>query len=112
MEVESARFHGIVNGESLWNVFHILLPNYTNFKTLGQFENFVFVIMSIRENIRLIAISSLSGKAILKCLIPILVGVIYDALSALRPSLRVWAPINEVKDSIVQRNQECAKHGK
>ena len=38
-----------------------LLPNYTNFKkTLGQFENLVFVIMSTRENIRLIARSSLS----------------------------------------------------
>ena len=40
---------------------HILLPNYNNFfkkKTLGQFENLVFVIMSTRENIRLIARTS------------------------------------------------------
>ena len=35
---------------------HILLPNHTNFKkTLGKFENLVFVIMSTRENKRLIA---------------------------------------------------------
>ena len=35
---------------------HILLPNYTKLKkTLGQFENLVFVIMSTRENICLIA---------------------------------------------------------
>ena len=36
--VESARFHGIVNGESLWNVFmpteHILLPNNTSFRSI------------------------------------------------------------------------------
>ena len=38
---------------------HILLLNYTIFKTLGQFENFVFVIMSTSENIRLIARTSL-----------------------------------------------------
>ena len=38
---------------------HILLPNYTNLKTLGQFEKLVFVIMPTRENIRLIARSSL-----------------------------------------------------
>ena len=42
--VESARLHRIVNSET------------TQFlKTLGQFENLVFVIMSTRENIRLIA---------------------------------------------------------
>ena len=35
-----------------------LLLNCTNFKTLGQFENLVFVIMSTRENIRLIARTS------------------------------------------------------
>ena len=34
---------------------HILLPNHTNFKTLGQFENLVFVIMSTRENTHLMA---------------------------------------------------------
>ena len=34
---------------------HILLPNSTNFKTFRQFENLVFVIMSTRENICLIA---------------------------------------------------------
>ena len=44
---------------------HILLPNYTNFKkkTLGKFENLVFVIMSTRENIRLIARTPLSSAA-------------------------------------------------
>ena len=35
---------------------HILLPKQSNFKKmLGQFENLGFVIMSTRENIRLIA---------------------------------------------------------
>ena len=37
---------------------HILLPNYNYKKTLGQFENLVFVIMSTRENIRIIARTS------------------------------------------------------
>ena len=64
MGVESARFHGIVNGESLWNVFcclHCIFYCQTTpiLKTLGQFENLVFVIMSTRENIRLIAKTSL-----------------------------------------------------
>ena len=61
--VESARLYGIVNGESLWNVFCCLLCIFfcqttPIFKTLGQFENLVFVIMSTRENIRLIARTS------------------------------------------------------
>ena len=35
---------------------HILLPKQTDLKkTLGQFENLGFVIMSTRENVRLIA---------------------------------------------------------
>ena len=34
---------------------HILLPNYTNFFKKGQFEKSVFVIMSTRESIRLMA---------------------------------------------------------
>ena len=34
---------------------HILLPKQSNLKTLGQFENLGFVIMSTRENIHLIA---------------------------------------------------------
>ena len=64
MGVESARFHGIVNGESLRNVFCCLLCIFNCqtapiLKTLGQFENLVFVIMSTRENIRLIARCSL-----------------------------------------------------
>ena len=58
--VESARFHGIVNSESLWNAFCCLLCIFycrttAILKSLGQFENLVFVIMSTRENIRLIA---------------------------------------------------------
>ena len=36
------------------NVYSDML-NYTNFKTLRQFENLVFVIMPTREHIRLIA---------------------------------------------------------
>ena len=60
VRVESARLQGIVNGESLWNVFYCLLCIFycqttQILKTLGQFENLVFVIMSTRENIRLIA---------------------------------------------------------
>ena len=62
MGVVSACFHIIVNGESLWNVFCCLLSYFTaklhQFLTLGQFENLVFVIMSTRENIRLIARTS------------------------------------------------------
>ena len=58
--VQSARLHGIVNGESLWNIFCCLLCIFycqTTLisKTLGQFENLVFVIMSTRENVRPIA---------------------------------------------------------
>ena len=34
---------------------HILLPNQTHLKTLGQFQIFIFVIMSTWENICLIA---------------------------------------------------------
>ena len=37
---------------------HILLPKQSNFKTLGQFENLGFLIMSTRENTRLIARTS------------------------------------------------------
>ena len=44
----------------------ILLPKQTNFKKkLGQFENLGFVIMSTRENIRLIARAPLSEFIIL-----------------------------------------------
>ena len=39
---------------------HIILPKQTNFKSLGLFENLAFVIMSTRENIRLIARASLT----------------------------------------------------
>ena len=61
MGVESTHFHGIVNGESLWNVLCCLLCIFycqttPILKSLGQFENLVFVIMS---NIRLIARISL-----------------------------------------------------
>ena len=58
--VEGASFHGFVNDGSLWNLFWCFLCifNYRNspiLKILGQFENLGFVIMSTRENIRLIA---------------------------------------------------------
>ena len=55
---------GIVNGESLWNVLSCLLCiifycwTTPILKTLRQFENLVFVIMSNRENIRLFASTS------------------------------------------------------
>ena len=42
---------------------HILLPKQSNFKNIRQFENLDFVIMSTRENIRLIARAPL-GKVI------------------------------------------------
>ena len=55
-----ASFHGFVNDELLWNLFwwFLCIFYYRNspiLKTLGQFENLGFVIMSTRENIRLIA---------------------------------------------------------
>ena len=60
MGVEGASFNGFVNDESLWNLFWCFLCKfyYRNrpiLKTLGQFQNLGFVIMSTRENIRLIA---------------------------------------------------------
>ena len=42
---------------------HILLPKSPILKTLGQFENLGFVIMSTRENIRLIARAPLRTTA-------------------------------------------------
>ena len=58
--VESANFHGFVNDGSLWNLFWCFLCTFYYrkspiLKTLGQFENLGFLIMSTRENIRLIA---------------------------------------------------------
>ena len=58
--VGGASFHGFVNNGSLWNLFWCFLcifyyRNGPIFKTLGQFENLGFVIMSARENIRIIA---------------------------------------------------------
>ena len=58
--VEGASFHGIVNDGSHWNLFWCFLcifyyRNSPILKLLGQFENLGFVIMSTRENIRLIA---------------------------------------------------------
>ena len=60
MGVEGPSFHGFVNDESLWNIFWCFLcifyyRNSPISKTLGQFENLDFVIISTRENIRLIA---------------------------------------------------------
>ena len=45
---------------------HILLPNSPILKILGQFENLGFVIMSTRENIRLIARAPLQGYGCLR----------------------------------------------
>ena len=74
MGVECTGFHGIVNGESLWNLFCCLLCKFYYWttpilKTLGQIENLVFVIMSTRENIRLIARTSFSCKQLEKSLL-------------------------------------------
>ena len=41
---------GGVQGNLNWMPGNILLSNYTNFKTVGQFENWMFVIMSTSEN--------------------------------------------------------------
>ena len=43
---------------TLLPTMHILLPNCTNLKTLAHLENLMFVIMSTRENTRLIARTS------------------------------------------------------
>ena len=58
--VEGANIHGFVSDESVWNLFWCFLcifyyRNRPILKTLGQFENLGFVIMSTRENIHLIA---------------------------------------------------------
>ena len=45
---------------------HILLPKQFDLKTFGQFENLGFVIMSTRENIRLIARAPYYEKRFLK----------------------------------------------
>ena len=60
MGVEGASFHGFVHDGSPWNLFWCFLcifyyRNSPILKTLWQFENLGFVIMSTRENIRLIA---------------------------------------------------------
>ena len=70
MGVEGASFNGFVNDESLWNLLWCFLCKfyYRNrpiLKKLGQFENLGFVIMSTRENIRLIARAPFICK--LKC---------------------------------------------
>ena len=49
---------------NLLPAMHILLPNYTNFKNIRAIENLVFAIMLTRENIRLIARSSLDDAVI------------------------------------------------
>ena len=49
----------------------------------------------------MIRIQSLCGKAILMCLIPILVGVIYDGFICSKTPLRGLAPINEVKEVLI-----------
>ena len=68
--VEGASFHGFVNDWSLWNLFwcFFCIFYYRNspiLKILGQFENLGFVIMSTRENIRLIARAPLPRAYIL-----------------------------------------------
>ena len=61
----------------------------------------------------MIRMQNVFGKAIIMYQIPILVSVIYDM--TLRPTLRVLAPINGIKEvlihirySIVHRYQKCA----
>ena len=81
MGVESAHFSGIVDGGSLLDVFCCLLGVFCCraalvLEALGQFEGLVFVVMSTRENIRLIT------RTPLICL--------FERLSAtLRESIRV-----------------------
>ena len=54
MGVESAHFHGIVNGETNFVAYYAYFTAELHQFT-EQFENLVFVIMSTRENIHLIA---------------------------------------------------------
>ena len=70
MGVEGASFNGFVNDESLWNLFWCFLCKFYYrsrpiLKTLGQFQNLGFAIMSTRENIRLIARTPLPLQEIL-----------------------------------------------
>ena len=79
---------------------HILLLNYTNLKALGQFENLVFVIMSTRENICLIARTPCADKYNLIELSD-LVGFGYDP-SDTHDELKCWRmgfPLLSDKDS-------------
>ena len=41
---------------------HIILPKQTNFEIIRAFENLAFLIMSTRENIRLIARASFTAQ--------------------------------------------------
>ena len=55
-------------------------------------------------------------KVILMCLVPVLIGVIYDCIICSNTPLKDLAPIDEVKEvlihirfNIVHRYQECAE---
>ena len=66
MGVESTSFHDFANDESLWNVFDAYYAYFNAeprqfLKALGQFENLVFLIMSTREDTRLIARTPSAG---------------------------------------------------
>ena len=93
MGVEGASFHGFVNDGSLWNLFGCFLcisyyrkSNSPILKILGQFENLGFVIMSTRENIRLIARAPL-----LLCILEHTQNEIWSGLGKLR---KPWSKLS------------------
>ena len=64
---------------------HIILPKQTNFKIIRLFENLAFVIMSSRENLRLIARASFIYKLLSSNLLFMNMGLSHERLSRLSP---------------------------
>ena len=67
----------------------------------------------------MIRIQNMCGRAIIMCIIPSLVGVIYDGIICSMAPFKGLAPINEVKEflihirfNIVRCNQDCAERVK
>ena len=57
---------------------HIILHKQTILKSLGLFENLAFVIMSTRENIRLIARASLTPMSMINFVLRVELSVFYN----------------------------------
>ena len=67
----------------------------------------------------MIAMQNVCNKAILMCLIPILVGVIHDCIICFKIQFKGLAPIDEVTEvlihiifNIVLSYKECAHYGR